>query len=145
MGFGLPVAIGAAVAEPDKPVLCFTGDGSFLMNIQELDTLSELKANVKIILLNNNALGLVRQQQELFFEKQYTASRFDTQPDFCNIARAFGIPAYDLADSSDPAFTLKEAIQADGPALIHVPINQKLNVFPMVAPGASNKEMITGA
>ena len=98
MGFGLPAAIGAAFANPDKPVLCFTGDGSLLMNIQELATLADYKLNVKVIVFNNGSLGLVRQQQELFYSGNYIASNFITNPDFELIARGFGIESINLGD-----------------------------------------------
>ncbi len=89
MGFGLPVAIGAALANKDKEILCFSGDGSILMNIQELATLADFGLNIKVIILNNNHLGLVRQQQELFYNKHYIASRFISNPDFKLIAQGF--------------------------------------------------------
>src|SRR5262249_59554662 len=102
MGFGLPAAIGAALALPDRRVVCFTGDGSLLMNVQELATLAEEELDVKIVLLNNAHLGLVRQQQELFYGGRYHASRFQAEPDFAAIARAFGILAHDLGATARP-------------------------------------------
>jgi acetolactate synthase-1/2/3 large subunit len=89
MGFGLPVAIGAALAAPDRQVICFSGDGSILMNIQELATLADLKLNVKVIIMNNHHLGLVRQQQELFYGENYFASRFSTSLNFSGLAKQF--------------------------------------------------------
>ena len=97
MGFGLPAAIGAALANPDKSVICFSGDGSLLMNIQELATLADLQLNVKIVLLNNSHLGLVRQQQEMFFDENYIASKFISAPDFSALAAAFGIGGWRLS------------------------------------------------
>lgn len=144
MGFGMPTAIGAAVANPDKRVLCISGDGSILMNIQELATLRELGANVKIVVMVNGHLGLVRQQQELFFGGRYTASTFESAPDFAAIAAGFGIPSWNLAKASNPAEMLAEAMQTDGPGLIAAPIHAMENVFPMVPPGAPNREMIGG-
>jgi len=145
MGFGVPAAIGAALANPDRQVVCFSGDGSLMMNIQELATAAEQGVNVKIILYNNNALGLVRQQQDLFFEKRYTASSYSHQVDFTTIARGFGIAAVDLGASDDPAAALREAMELPGPVLVHVPVDQEARVFPMVPPGAANSEMIQGA
>jgi acetolactate synthase-1/2/3 large subunit len=142
MGFGLPAAIGAALAEPDRPVLCFTGDGSLLMNVQELATAVEEGVNVKVILLNNGHLGLVRQQQELFYGGRYQASRFHAAPDFAAIARGFGVPALRLADATDPRAALAGALAAPGPCLIDVPIACDANVFPMVPPGAANRDML---
>jgi len=144
MGFGLPAAIGAALENPDKQVICFTGDGSILMNIQELATLADLNLNVKIIILNNKHLGLVRQQQELFYGGRYIASKFVTNPDFAAISRGFGIPAYDLSKETDLIETLKMAIAQVGPVLIDIPVRENENVYPMVKPGAPITEMIGG-
>lgn len=138
MGFGLPAAIGAALAEPKAPVICFTGDGSLLMNIQELATLAELKLDIKIILLDNAALGLVRQQQQLFYGGSFVASLYSHSADFVAIARAFGIPSYDLGVHENPERTLQGAMSESGPALIRVPIEARELVLPMVAPGAAN-------
>jgi acetolactate synthase-1/2/3 large subunit len=142
MGFGLPAAIGAALALPGETVVCFSGDGSLLMNVQELATLAELQSNVKIVLLDNAALGMVRQQQNLFHRRRTLASSFDRPTDFCAVARAFGIPALDLGASSDPLAILQEAFAAPGPALIRVPVSADRQVMPMVAPGRSNIEVV---
>lgn len=143
MGFGLPAAIGAALALPDEPVICFTGDGSLLMNIQELATLAELQCNVKIVLLDNGALGMVRQQQNLFHRRRYIGSSFERPTDFCAVTRAFGIPALDMGAASEPMRILAEVFAAPGPALIRVPVSADRQVTPMVAPGRSNIEVIT--
>ncbi len=142
MGFGLPAAIGASLANPDKKVVCFTGDGSIHMNIQELATLAEVSANVTIIIFNNGFLGLVRQQQELFYGKRYIASQFNVRPDLVMVARGFGIKSFDLEKVENPAETLAEALSIDGPVLINVPVRSEENVFPMVPPGAANRIMI---
>jgi acetolactate synthase I/II/III large subunit len=142
MGFGLPAAIGAALAEPMATTLCFTGDGSLLMNIQELATLAELDLNVKIVLLDNASLGLVRQQQELFFRKRFVASLFAQPSNFVAIAHAFGIPAVDLERTVRPEQALRRAIVSDGPTLIRVPIGAEHHVLPMVAPGSANTEAL---
>jgi len=144
MGFGLPAAIGAALAAPNRTVACFSGDGSLLMNLQELATAAEEEVNVKIILLNNSHLGLVRQQQQLFYGRRFCASRFVAQPDFAAIARAFGIAAIDLGETPDPAAALAKAIARPGPCLMNVPIAAEENVYPMVPPGGANREMIDG-
>jgi acetolactate synthase-1/2/3 large subunit len=140
MGFGLPAAIGAALASPQAPVFCITGDGSLLMNIQEFATLVELDANVKIIVLDNSALGLVRQQQELFYQKRLVASRFAHRTDFVAIARAFGLRAHDLGGCHDDARLLDQVLLSHGPALIRVPIDEKHHVLPMVPSGGKNTE-----
>jgi acetolactate synthase-1/2/3 large subunit len=142
MGFGLPAAIGAALAAPEATVICFSGDGSLLMNIQELVTAVEEHVNIKIILMNNNSLGLVHQQQDLFYGQRVFASDFRQQVDFVTIAKGFGMTAYDLSDSKDPVGMLAQAITTDGPCLIHAPIDVNEKVYPMVPPGAANKDMI---
>jgi acetolactate synthase-1/2/3 large subunit len=144
MGFGLPAAIGAALAVPGRPVVCFTGDGSLLMNLQELATAVEEQVDVKMILLNNARLGLVRQQQQLFYGGRYHASTFRAEPDFVAIARGFGVRAYDLGVGGDPEETLGRALREPGPVLVNVPIAADENVYPMVPPGAANREMIGG-
>ncbi len=144
MGFGMPAAIGAALAAPDRTVACFSGDGSLLMNLQELATAAEQEVSVKIILLNNSHLGLVRQQQHLFYGKRYCASRFVAQTDFVAIARGFGIPAVDLCEARDPVAALEQAIRRPGPYLVNVPIAPEENVYPMVPPGGANRDMIGG-
>src|SRR6202030_3639818 len=106
MGFGLPAAIGAALAMPDRTVVCFSGDGSLLMNIQELATAAEENVNVKIILLNNERLGLVRQQQQLFYGERFCASEFHARTDFVAIARGFNLDAVDLGRVEDPIAAL---------------------------------------
>ncbi|NMG44623.1 acetolactate synthase large subunit [Aromatoleum toluvorans] len=142
MGFGVPAAIGAALAEPERTVVCFTGDGSFKMNIQELATLAEEGLNVKIVLMNNNSLGLVYQQQSLFYGKRVFASRYRGEPDFLKIAEGFGIAAVDLDTAANPRAALAQALQSRGPCLIHASISREEFVYPMVPPGAANTEMI---
>ncbi|MFH1118157.1 MAG: acetolactate synthase large subunit [Pseudomonadota bacterium] len=142
MGFGVPAAIGAALACPDRRVVCFSGDGSFLMNVQELATAVEQNVNVKIVLMNNNSLGLVHQQQDLFYEGRFFASRYEKQVDFVGIARGFGMKAFDLAVGRDPSRTLARGLRHYGPCLIHAPIHENAQVYPMVPPGAANRNMI---
>src|SRR5690606_29191387 len=96
MGFGLPAAIGAALAEPERTIVCFSGDGSLLMNIQELATAAEEQVNVKIVLMNNRALGLVNQQQGLFYGGRNIAARFVANPEFVKLAEALGVRSLDL-------------------------------------------------
>ncbi|AWI77402.1 acetolactate synthase, large subunit, biosynthetic type [Parazoarcus communis] len=144
MGFGMPVALGAALAAPERTVVCFSGDGSIMMNIQELATLAEQGLNVKIVLMNNNALGLVYQQQSLFYGKRTFASRCAGAPDFMKIAEGFGIPAVDLDLAANPRASLAQALQTPGPCLIHASIDREEFVYPMVPPGAANTEMIGG-
>lgn len=142
MGFGVPAAIGAALAEPARTVVCFTGDGSILMNIQELITAAEEAVNLKIVLMDNASLGLVHQQQTLFYGERLFASQFKATPDFIKIAQGFGLHAVDLDHASDPTAALREALSRPGPCLIHASIDVEQKVYPMVPPGAANHEMI---
>jgi acetolactate synthase-1/2/3 large subunit len=144
MGFGLPAAIGAALAEPGRPVACFTGDGSLLMNIQELATAAEEGLDVKVILADNRALGLVHQQQELFYGARYFASRFKGAVDFVKVAEGFGVRATDLSLAGDPRAALAEILGKPGPCLVRIPVDVADNVYPMVPPGAANTTMIGG-
>ncbi len=142
MGFGVPAAIGAALAEPQRTVVCFTGDGSIMMNIQELVTAAEENVNLKIVLMDNASLGLVHQQQTLFYGERLFASQFKVTPDFIKVAQGLGIAALDLDLAADPAAALQDAIARPGPCLIHASIDVEQKVYPMVPPGAANREMI---
>ncbi|SDP56689.1 acetolactate synthase large subunit [Desulforhopalus singaporensis] len=144
MGFGLPAAIGASLAYPDKTVVLFTGDGSLQMNIQELATAVEQDLNVKIIVMNNNSLGLVRQQQNLFYQKQIFASDFQIDIDFAAIAKGFGMKAYNAEPGCDLDQLFEKVLGQPGPCLINIPIAKEEEVYPMVPPGASNSEMLGG-
>jgi len=143
MGFGLPAAIGAALAAPGRRVVCVSGDGSILMNIQELATLAELDLPVAVLVFNNAHLGLVRQQQELFYGGRYSASRFHASPDFAAIARGFGLRGVQIDPAGDPLDQLANALAAPGPCLIDIPIHEGANVLPMVPPGAANHQTLT--
>lgn len=142
MGFGLPAAIGAALARPEATAVCFTGDGSLLMNIQELATLAELGLNVKIVLFDNASLGMVRQQQQLFYQRRYYASYYQRASDFIAIARAFGVAAIEFEDTEPGRQQLQQLLRAPGPALIRIQLDDRYNVSPMVGPGAANIEAL---
>lgn len=144
MGFGLPAAIGAAVANPYKKVVCFTGDGSILMNIQELATLADLKLDVTVIILNNQHLGLVRQQQEMFYKGHYIASKFVSNPDLAAISRGFGIEAADLGKEENLIDHLGKILSNKGPYVVNIPIRSDENVVPIVPPGKGLCEMMGG-
>ena len=144
MGFGLPSAIGASLAKPEETVVCFTGDGSLMMNIQEMATAVENKANVKIVLCNNEALGLVQQQQDLFFGGRLFGSAYTAGTDFVRIAEGFGMPAWHLDQEHDPESVLEQALRMRGPCLLEVRMSPEEKVFPMVPPGAANSQMIEG-
>ena len=141
MGFGLPAAMGAQAAQPHKQVWCVSGDGSFQMNIQELMTIVQEKWPVKILLLDNNYLGMVRQWQEQFYDKNYSGVDM-TNPDYLLAAEAFGIPCISVDNSSDYDKALEKAIAYDGPFIIHAKVLKEDNVLPMVAPGKSLSETI---
>lgn len=142
MGFGLPAAIGASLACPGRPVVLVSGDGSIQMNIQELATAVEQRANVKIVIFNNLSLGLVRQQQNLFYDKNFYASDFNIDVDFATIARGFGMNAVRLESATMFRETFAEMVQKPGPCLIDIPVDRNEEVYPMVPPGASNSVMI---
>jgi acetolactate synthase-1/2/3 large subunit len=114
------------------------------MNIQELVTAAEEGANVKIVLMNNATLGLVHQQQTLFYGERIYASKFKAMPDFIKVAEGFGIRAVDLDQAEQPRAALADALNTRGPCLIHASIDMHEKVYPMVPPGASNKDMIGG-
>lgn len=144
MGFGLPAAIGAALMQPERTVVCFSGDGSLKMNIQEMDTAVEEGVNVKVIVMDNQSLGLVHQQQDMFYGKRIFAADYRRHTNFQMIAEGFGMQVFDLDSSPDPRATLREALTVKGPCLVHCSIDVQQKVFPMVPPGAANTEMIGG-
>lgn len=142
MGFGLPAAMGAQAENPDALVVCVSGDGSFMMNIQELATIRRYRLPVKIVLLDNSALGMVRQWQELFFEKRYSEIDLSDNPDFAEVARAFGIQALHVDKAAHVEDALKALLAAEGPALLHVAIDTAANVWPLVPPNHNNAQMM---
>lgn len=142
MGFGLPAAVGAALANPQRKVICFSGDGSLMMNIQEMATAAENQLDVKIILMNNEALGLVYQQQSLFYKQGVFAATYPGMVNFMKIASGFGLQTCDLNNEADPQAALQAIIDRPGPVLIHVRIDAEEKVYPMVPPGAANTEMV---
>jgi acetolactate synthase-1/2/3 large subunit len=145
MGFGLPAAIGAALAVPGRRVACVSGDGSILMNIQELATLAELELPVAVLVFNNANLGMVRQQQELFYRGRLASSQFDSVPDFAALARSFGVRGVRIEPNREPLATIAAALERPGPCLIDIPVQIAANVFPIVPPGAANREMIAAS
>ncbi|SNH95714.1 acetolactate synthase large subunit [Streptococcus pneumoniae] len=141
MGFGIPAAIGAKIANPDKEVVLFVGDGGFQMTNQELAILNIYKVPIKVVMLNNHSLGMVRQWQESFYEGRTSESVFDTLPDFQLMAQAYGIKNYKFDNPETLAQDL-EVITEDVPMLIEVDISRKEQVLPMVPAGKSNSEML---
>ena len=141
MGYGFPAAMGAHYACPDETVVVIAGDGSFQMNIQELGTVAQYNIPVKIVILNNQYLGMVRQWQELFYERRYSYTELPSV-DFVGIAAAYGIPGQQVTKPSDTEEALKAAINHDGPYLLDFRIEREENVFPMVPAGAAICDMI---
>ncbi|MFP1760896.1 acetolactate synthase 2 catalytic subunit [Lonsdalea quercina] len=142
MGFGVPAAVGAQVARPDDTVICISGDGSFMMNIQELGTIKRKHLPTKIVLLDNQRLGMVRQWQELFFEERYSETTLSDNPDFLTLASAFGIPGQSITRKDQIDSALNALLNSDGPYLLHVSIDSYENVWPLVPPGAGNESML---
>jgi acetolactate synthase-1/2/3 large subunit len=140
MGFGLPAAIGAKIGNPDKQVVTFIGDGGFQMTIQELGTILQYKVPVKIIILNNSFLGMVRQWQDMFFKKRYASTEM-VNPDFVAIAKGFSIPAKKVSERDELSKALIQMLAAKGPYVLEIEIEKEGNVLPMVEPGASVSEI----
>jgi acetolactate synthase-1/2/3 large subunit len=141
MGFGLPSAFGAKLAQPEREVVAFIGDGGFQMTIQELGMCSQWNVGVKIVLLDNNYLGMVRQWQQLFFERRYSSVELKN-PDFIKIADGFGVPGRKISDPKELRGAVAEMLEHEGPYLLHVSVEKEENVFPMVPAGASVSEII---
>ncbi|MGV6819664.1 MAG: acetolactate synthase 2 catalytic subunit [Parvularcula sp.] len=142
MGFSLPTAIGAQIAAPDKKIVSISGDGGFMMNVQELATVHRYNIPLKIMVLNNSRLGMVRQWQELFFDGNFSEVDLSDNPNFAHIGTAFGIPAFTISRRDEVEDGLDRFIQATGPILMHVIIDPSENVWPLVPPGATNDEMM---
>lgn len=143
MGFGFPAAIGAQFACPDKCVISIAGDGGFQMTLFELATAQIHKLPVKIVVLNNHYLGMVRQWQELFFDNRESGVDLLGNPDFCKLAGAYGIPSVNIKRPADVSRKIEEALAYnDGPILIHAECIKHENVFPMVPAGAALEDML---
>lgn len=142
MGFGFPAAIGAQFAKPDKKVISIVGDAGFQMTNQELALLKEFNLPVKVVILNNSCLGMVRQWQETFYEERYSQSLMPIQPDFVKLAEAYGIQGVRIEKLSEAEAMFAEAINSDEPVVIDCRVKQLVSVFPMVAPGKGLHEMI---
>ncbi|WP_316570399.1 acetolactate synthase large subunit [Neobacillus sp. YIM B06451] len=142
MGFGFPAAIGAQLAAPDKTVIAFVGDGGFQMTLQELGVLQELNLPVKVIIVNNGALGMVRQWQEEFYEERYSESLLPVQPDFVKLAESYSIKGAKIQTEEELMRILPEALAYDGPVILDCRVVLEGNVYPMIAPGKGLHEMI---
>ncbi|MEI2701888.1 MAG: biosynthetic-type acetolactate synthase large subunit [Baekduia sp.] len=142
MGFGMPAAMGAAVGCPDTPVVCITGDGSVQMNIQELATLTENGIPVKVFIINNGYLGMVRQWQELFWDNRYSHVDMGQVPDFVKLAEAYGMTGIRITERDSLMAGLKQALATDGPVICDITVSREENVYPMIAPGAAARDMV---
>jgi acetolactate synthase-1/2/3 large subunit len=141
MGFALPAAFGAQLAQPDRTVVAFIGDGAFQMTLQELTCLAQHNTPVKVIILNNGFLGMVRQWQQLFFEKRYSFTEL-YNPDFVKIAHAYGIAGQQVESRENLAQALKTMLEHDGPYLLDIVVEKEDNVFPMIPSGAAVDEIM---
>jgi acetolactate synthase-1/2/3 large subunit len=142
MGFGLPAAMGAKVGCPDQTVVCIAGDGSVQMNMQELATCAQEGIAIKVFIMNNGYLGMVRQWQELFWDKRYSQVDMGQWPDFVKLAEAYGATGMRLTDKSTLVKDMKEAIATEGPVLVDVRVSREENTYPMIAPGAAARDMV---
>ena len=145
MGFGLPAAIGAKLARPQDTVITVSGDGSFMMNVQELATIKRFRLPVKIVIIDNQRLGMVKQWQQLFFNERYSETDLSDNPDFVALAAAFAIPGHCITRKDEVESALDAMFSWPGAYLLHVCIDDKDNVWPLVPPGAANEQMITEA
>jgi acetolactate synthase I/II/III large subunit len=142
MGFGLPAAIGAAVACPDVPSVLLTGDGSFQMNVQELATAKQFDIPVKCVIMDNGYLGMVRQWQELFWDRRYSNVDMGSWPDWVKLADAYGATGVLLTDKATLVDDLRAALATPGPVIVDVKVTREENTYPMIAPGAAAREMV---
>jgi len=144
MGFGFPAAVGAQLAFPDRQVIAFVGDGGFQMTAQELATAVQYKTNTKIIVMNNNYLGMVRQWQELFYDGTYSAVGMDGSPDFVKLAEAYGAVGLRASKPSELSAVLERGLSMPGVVVMDIVVTAEENVYPMIPPGAGLKEMVLG-
>jgi len=142
MGFGLPAALGAQVAFPDRQVIDISGDGSFQMNSQELATLVQYRLPVKIVILNNNFLGMVRQWQQLFFDKRYSQTCMELPIDFVKLAEAYGATGLSTDKVDEVESVIQKALDTPGPVIMEFKVSREENVLPMVPAGKGIHEMV---
>lgn len=142
MGFGFPAAMGAKFARPEEQVIAVCGDGSFQMNFQELATAVENHMDLKIVLFNNQHHGMVRQWQTMFFNNNYSASKFEVLPDFVKLAESFGAKGLRASKPEELEATFKEGLNTDGVVLMEIMVDPEEMVYPMIQPGGAMNEMI---
>jgi len=142
MGFGLPSAVGAKVACPDQHVVCLAGDGSLIMNVQELATCVTEQIPVKVFLMNNGYMGMVRQWQELFWDRRYSSVEMGSSPDWVKLAEAFGATGMRCERSDELEGAMRDALEAEGPVLLDVRVASEENCYPMIPPGNAARDMV---
>ena len=145
MGYGMPSAMGVQIAHPDDLVVCVTGEASLMMNIQELSTIMQYRLPLKVFILNNRYMGMVRQWQEMFHGSRYSESYMDSLPDFVKLAEAYGMAGLRCEKPSDVDKTIKEMLAIKGPVLVDMMVDQNENVYPMIPAGAAHYELVLGA
>ena len=144
MGFGLPSALGAKVGRPDDLVVCLAGDGSLIMTCQEFATAVQHDIDVKVFIMNNGYLGMVRQWQELFWDKRYSAVEMGSSPDWVKLAEAFGAVGMRVTHDDEVEDAMKTAIETDGPVVLDVHVRKEENCYPMIPAGAAARDMVGG-
>jgi acetolactate synthase-1/2/3 large subunit len=144
MGYGMPCAMGVQIAHPDNPVVCVTGEASLMMNIQELSTIKQYRLPVKVFILNNQCMGMVRQWQEMFHGGRYSESYMESLPDFVKLAEAHGIKGLRATKVSEVDGAIREMLKTDGPVVLDMRVDAKENVYPMIPAGAAHNEIVLG-
>lgn len=144
MGYGFPAALGAQVAYPERPVIAIVGDGGFQMNIQELATAAQYNLPVKVFIVNNQNLGMVRQWQEIYYQKRYSHVDLSCSPDFVKVAEAYGVKGFRATRPSELDDMVDAAMKHEGPVVMDCLVTREENVFPMVGPGSANRNMLLG-
>jgi acetolactate synthase-1/2/3 large subunit len=144
MGYGMPSAMGVQIAHPDDLVVCVTGEASLMMNIQELSTIMQYRLPLKVFILNNRYMGMVRQWQEMFHGSRYSESYMDSLPDFVKLAEAYGMAGLRCDKVADVDKTIKEMLAIKGPVIVDMVVDQNENVYPMIPAGAAHYELVLG-
>ena len=144
MGYGFPAAVGAKLAAPDHPVVCVTGDGSFQMNIQELATAVNNRLDMVVAVINNGYLGMVRQWQDIFYNKRYAQTALEGSPDFVRVAEAYGALGLRAENEAETTQVVERAMAEKGPVVIDFRVEAEENVYPMVAPNCPINDIIIG-
>ena len=145
MGYGFPSAIGVQIAHQEKPVICVTGEASFMMNIQEISTIAQYNLPVKVLILNNSCMGMVRQWQEMFHGERYSESKMQGMPDFIKLAESYGIKGLRATNVGEVDKVIAEMLATDGPVIVDMVVDPNENVYPMIPAGACHNEIVLGA